>query len=46
MFAGATKTTDTRPSTLLGAALSLSKGRKRVPTTGTSRVGGVCALDA
>jgi len=34
-----------RPSTL-GATLSLSKGRKRVPTTGTGRVGGVCALDA
>ena len=45
MLACATKPI-TRPSTTLGTTLSLSKGRKRVPTKGTSRVGGVCALDA
>jgi len=44
MFELTTKPT-TRPSTFLGATLSVSKGRKRVPTTGT-KVGGVCALDA
>ena len=26
--------------------LSVAKGRKRVPYIGTSRVGGVCVLDA
>ena len=45
MFASVTKPT-TPPSTPLGVTLSLSKGGKRVPNKGTSRVGGVCALDA